>query len=150
MKLIMRKAEVGWKSGPRGGTKVLSTRSGVLKKARFSSGGPLKNNADVDPAELIAAAHAGSYSLALSKELGLAGYVLGSTVTTATVTMERLPVGWMIMNIHLNVLADLPKVSQADFIDAIVRAKTNCMVSRLLRANTSMNAKLEKGRAVLS
>ena len=135
---------------PGAGGASLTVASGVLKQARFSSGSPLKNNSDVDPAELIAAAHAGSYSLALSKELGLAGYLLGSTVTTATVTMERLPVGWMIMNIHLNVLANLPKVSQADFIDAIVRAKTNCMVSRLLRANTSMNAKLEKGRAVLS
>ena len=144
MKLIMRKASVRWKGGPKGGTKVISTGSGVLNRARFSLNGPLKNDSAIDPAELIAAAHAGSFSLALSKELGSAVSVLGRIVTTATVAMERLPGGWAVMNIHLNVIARLPKVTQAEFLDAIVRAKTNCLVSRLLRANSSMNAKLEK------
>jgi osmotically inducible protein OsmC len=68
----------------------------------------------------------------------------GEIVTAATVTLEHLVAGWTIMNIHLNVLARLPKVTQGQFIDATVRAKTNCVVSRLLRANISMNAKLEK------
>ena len=64
-------------------------------------------------------------------------------IVTATVTLEHLAAGWTIMNIHLNVIARLPKVTQSRFIDATVRAKTSCLVSRLLRANISMNAKLE-------
>lgn len=144
MKLVMRKASVRWSGGSKGGTRVLSTGSGVLKRFRYAAGTPLKNNSDVDPAELIAAAHAGSFSLALSNELGLAGLASGSIVTTATVTLELMAAGWTIMNIHLNVLAGLPGLTQGQFIDATVHAKTSCMVSRLLRANISMTAKLEK------
>jgi len=144
MKLIMRKASARWEGGSNGGTRVMSTASGVLKQARYSSGIPLKENSATDPAELIAAAHAASFSLALSHELGLAGFAAGDIVTTATVTLEHLAAGWTIMNVHLNVIARLPKVTQGEFIDATVRAKTSCVVSRLLRANISMNAKLEK------
>ena len=144
MKLIMRKAFVRWKGGANGGTRAMSTESGVLKQARYSLGIPFRESSGTDPAELIAAAHAASFSLALSNELGLAGAALGDIVTTATVTLERLAAGWTIMNIHLNVIARLPKVTQSKFIDATVRAKTSCLVSRLLRANISMNAKLEK------
>ncbi len=141
MKLIMRSASVRWKGGPRGGTRVTSTGSGVLKKARYVSGISAGKTSATDPAELIAAAHAGSFSLALSNEMN--GFASGSIVTSATVTLEHLAAGWTIMNIHLNVIARLPKLTQSEFIDATVRAKTNCVVSRLLRANVSMNAKLE-------
>jgi osmotically inducible protein OsmC len=144
MQLIIRKAAVQWKVGSKGDTRVVSTGSGVLKDARYSSGIPLKDDSVTDPAELIAAALAGSFSLALSKELKMAPSALGSIVTTATVTMEHLATGWTIMNIHLNVIATLPKVTQREFIDATVRAKTSCLVSRLLRASISMNAKLGK------
>jgi lipoyl-dependent peroxiredoxin len=144
MKLIIRKAAVRWKGGLKGGTRVVSTGSGVLKQVRYSSGVPLKANSTTDPAELIAAAHAGSFSLALSNELSLTGHTSGEIVTTATVTMDHQVAGWTIMSIHLNVVAKLPKMTQGEFIDATVRAKTSCLVSRLLRANISMNAKLEK------
>jgi lipoyl-dependent peroxiredoxin len=144
MKLIMRKATVRWKGGSKGGTQVMSTENGVLKQARHSLGILLKENSATDPAELIAAAHAGSFSLALLKELELAGSAPGNIVTTATVALEHLAIGWTIMDIHLNVIARLPKVTQGEFIDATVRAKTSCLVSRLLRVNISMNAKLEK------
>jgi osmotically inducible protein OsmC len=144
MQLIIRKAAVQWKVGSKGDTRVVNTGSGVLKNARYASSIPLKDDSLTDPAELIAAAHAGSFSLALSKELKLAPSALGNIVTTATVTMEHLATGWTIMNIHLNVIATLPKVTQRDFIDATVRAKTSCLVSRLLRASISMNAKLGK------
>ncbi len=144
MKLIIRKASVRWKSGVKGGTRAVTTESGVLKQARFSSGSPSKNGSHTDPAELVAAAHASSFSLALSHELGLKAFAVGEIVTTVTVTLEHVATGWTIMNIHLNVLARLPKVTQGKFIDATIRAKTNCLVSRLLHANVSMNAKLEK------
>lgn len=144
MNLIMRKATVLWKGGAKGGTRAVTTDSGVLNRASFSLGLPRKNNSHTDPAELIAAAHASSFSLALSNELGLKASAAGEIFTAATVTLEHLAAGWAIMNIHLSVLARLPKVTQGRFIDATVRAKTNCVVSRLLRANISLNAKLEK------
>ncbi len=144
MNLIIRKASVQWQGSAKGGSRAVTTESGVLKGARFSLGLPVKTNSHTDPAELIAAAHASSFSLALSNELGLRAFAAGEIVTTATVTLEHLAAGWTIMNIHLNVAARLPRVTQGRFIDATVRAKTNCPVSRLLRANISMNAKLEK------
>jgi osmotically inducible protein OsmC len=144
MNLIIRKAFVRWKGGVKGGTRAVTTESGVLMQAAFSLGVPLQTDSNTNPAELIAAAHASSFSLALSKELGLKTVAKGEIVTTATVTLEHLTAGWTIMNIHLSVAARLPKVTQSRFIDATVRAKTNCLVSRLLRANVSMNAKLER------
>jgi lipoyl-dependent peroxiredoxin len=144
MKLIMRKATVQWKGGSNGGTRAITTESGALKQARYSAGIPFRENSGTNPAELIAAAHAASFSLALSNELGLARSPRSDIVTTATVTLEHLPAGWTIMNIHLNVLARLPRLTQGEFIDATLRAKTSCLVSRLLRATVSMNAKLEK------
>jgi osmotically inducible protein OsmC len=144
MQLIIRKAAAQWKVGPKGDTRVMSTGSGVLKNARYASGVQLKENSATDPAELIAAAHAGSFSLALSKELKLAPSAMGSIITTATVTMEHLATGWTITNIHLNVIATLPKVTQSEIIDATVRAETSCLVSQLLRATISVNAKLTR------
>jgi lipoyl-dependent peroxiredoxin len=144
MKLIMRKASVRWKGGSRGGTRAMTAESGVLKEARYSLSVPFREDSGTNPAELIAAAHAGSFALALSDELGLARSAAGDIVITATVTLECLAAGWTIMNIHLNIVARLPRVTQRRFIDATVRAKTSCLVSRSLRANISMNAKLEK------
>jgi osmotically inducible protein OsmC len=144
VRLIIRKASVKWKGARNGGGQFMTTESGVLKEGRLSSSIPPKEKSATNPAELIAAAHAGSFSLALANELGLAAFASGNILTTATVSMEHSPDGWTIMNIHLNVVARLPKVTQGKFIDAAVRAKTNCPVSRLLRANISMSAKLEK------
>ena len=144
MKLIMRKASVQWKGGADGGTRAITTESGALQQAHCSFGIPFGANSGTNPAELIAAAQAASFSLALSDELGLADSASGNFVTTATVTLEHLAAGWTVMNIHLDVSASLPKMRLEEFIDATVRAKTSCLVSRLLRANVSMNAKLEK------
>jgi osmotically inducible protein OsmC len=144
MNLMIRKASVRWKGGTDGGARAVTTGSGVLKRAGSSPGLPLKINPHTDPAELIAAAHACSFSLALSNELRLKPSAVGQIVTTATVTLEYLAAVWTIINIHLTVVAMLPKVTHDRFIDATVRAKTNCLVSRLLRANISMNARLEK------
>jgi len=143
MKLIMRKASVRCDSGSQGCTRSLSTQSGVLNRAHYSSGVSPRENSGTNPVELLAAAHAASFSLALTQELGLTDSAPSNIVTTSTVTLERLAAGWTIMNIHLDVVASLPEVTQSSFIDATVRAKTNCLVSRLLDANISMNAKLE-------
>ena len=148
MKLIIQKASAQWQGGTNGGTRSMTTESGALNETGFSLGIPFKKNSGTNPAELIAAALAASFSLALSKELGLAVSASGDIFITATVTLEYLAAGWTIMNIHLNVIARLPKVTQSEFIDATVRAKTGCLVSRLLRANVSMNAKLEQRTAM--
>jgi osmotically inducible protein OsmC len=144
MKLIMRKASVRWKGGSNGGARTITTESGALKLTHYSSGIPARRESGTNPGELIAAAHAASFALALSDELGLAGAARGDIVTAATVTLEHLAAGWTIINIHLNVIARLPRLTQGEFIDATVRAKTSCLVSRLLKANISMHAKLEK------
>jgi len=144
MKLIIQKASVRWQGGSNGGTRAMTTKSGALKEAGIPVGISSTRNSGTNPAELIAAAHAASFSLALSNELGLADSAPGDIVVIATVTLEHLAAGWTIMNIHLNVIAWLPRVTQSRFIDATVRAKASCLVSRLLRANISMNAKLEQ------
>src|SRR5688572_16498134 len=100
MKLIMRKAFVRWKGGSKGGSRVITTESGVLKQSRYSVGIPFCTDSVTNPVELMAAALAGSFSLALSNELGLAAFSAGDTLTTATLTLERLAAGWTIMNIH--------------------------------------------------
>jgi lipoyl-dependent peroxiredoxin len=144
MRLIIRKALVRWKGGSKGGTRSVTTESGTLKRAQISWGIPLGHDSGTDPAELIAAAHASSFSLALSDELGSRAVVAGELDTTATVTVEQLAAGWTVVNVHLDVVARLPRMTQDKFIDATVRAKTKCLVSRLLLAPISMNAKLEK------
>ncbi|MEO8206199.1 MAG: OsmC family peroxiredoxin [Chthoniobacterales bacterium] len=144
MNPIIRKSSVHWKGGARGGTRTVTTESGVIKEAFFSSQKLLKKSAHTDPAELVAAALATSFSLALSNELKLRPVAAGMIATTASVTQDHSIAGWTIKKVHLNVIAKLPDVTQGTFIDATIRAKTHCLISKLLRANISMNAKLEK------
>ena len=140
-KIIMKKSSVRWNGGSKSRTRIMS---GALRRTGVCPGMPPLESSNTDPAELIAAAQAGSFSLALSNELRSAGSASDHVITTATVTLEHLTAGWTIMNIHLDVMAKLLKVSQGKFIDATIRAKTRCLVTRLLRTNVSMNAKLEK------
>lgn len=144
MKPMTRQASVRWSGGSEDGSGAMTTESGVLKETQYTSGTISKRRLGTNPAELIAAAHAGSFSMALADELGLAGFVPNHIATIATVTLERLAAGWTMSGINLDVLAKVPKAAQGDFIDAVLRAKTGCPISRLLRANISMNAKLEE------
>jgi len=123
------------------GTGAISTPSAGLKMALHDSAGDGKRRG-TSPSELIAAAHAGSFSLTLANELGAAGYSPRRIDTTATVTMEHIASGWTMTQIELNVIATVPTVAQCDFVDAALRAKANCPVSRSLNANISMRAQL--------
>ena len=114
-----------------------------MKKTPYVFGRHFKHGRSTNPPELIAAAHAGSFSMALASELGDAGYSPDQIDTTATVTMEDIAAGWTMTQIHLDVVAAVPNAAQCDFIDAAVRAKTSCSVSRLLHAKVSMFAKLK-------
>jgi lipoyl-dependent peroxiredoxin len=98
----------------------------------------------VNPPELIAAAHAGSYSLTLANVLAEAGYRPRQIDTTATVMMEHDAKGWTLTQIHLDVAARVPRAAECDFVDAALLAKANCPVSRALNANISMRAKLTR------
>ena len=141
MKPYTRKASVLWVGTRQGGKGAINTPSAVLKKAPYASGSDNKRKS-TNPPELIAAAHAGSFSMTLADELGEAGYSPRQIDTTATVTMENIAAGWTLTQIHLDVIATVPHVAQCDFIDAALRAKANCPVSRSLNANISMRAKL--------
>ena len=94
MNLIIRKASVRWKGGAKGGARAVTTESGTLKPAKLSLDTALRNDSsNTDPAELLAAAHAGSFSMALSNELGLKAFAQGEIVTSATVTLEYVTAG---------------------------------------------------------
>jgi len=115
----------------------------VLKKVPYTSGSDVKRRG-TNPAELLAAAHASSFSITLAHELGEAGYPPRQIDTTAAVTMETNGGGWTLTQILLDVVATVPKVAECDFVDAALRAKANCPVSRALNPNISMRAKLSR------
>src|SRR5437867_9575296 len=141
MKPYSRKASVLWLGTRQRGKGAISTPSAVLKNVAYASGSEVKQRG-TNPPELIAAAHAGSFSMTLAHELGEAGYSPRQIDTTATVTMENIAASWTMTQIHLDVVATVPKVAQCDFIDVALRAKANCPISRSLNANISMRAKL--------
>ena len=141
MKAFTRKASVLWVGTHQHGKGALSTPSAVLKRTPYASGRDLKRRG-TNPPELIAAAHAGSFSMTLANELAQAGYSPRQIDITATVTMEDVAAVWTMTQIHLDVIATVPKAAQCDFVDAALRARANCPISRSLNANISMSAKL--------
>jgi osmotically inducible protein OsmC len=143
MKPYTRKASVLWLGTRQHGKGAISTPSAALKKVPYASGSDLKWRG-TSPPELIAAAHAGSFSMTLANELGEAGYRPRQIDITATVTMEDIANTWTMMQIHLDVIAAVPKLADCDFVDAALRAKANCPVSRSLNANISMHATLSR------
>jgi osmotically inducible protein OsmC len=143
MKRISQQASAVWKSGAKDGVATVSTSSRSLDKTSFSLGFPKKKVVGTNPSELMAAAHASSFSLALIKELGPKAAARGEINTTSTVSMEMPKDSWTVNSVHLDVVASLPTLTQGRFIDATIRAKANCVICQLLRVKISMNAKLE-------
>lgn len=143
MKPYAKQASVRWSGTRQSGKGVISTPRAALRMALYANNRDLRRRG-TNPSELIAAAHAGSFSLSLANELAEAGYRPRQIDTTATVTMENLPSGWTMTQINLEVIATVPKVAEYDFVDAALRAKANCPVSRALKANISMRAQLNR------
>ncbi len=143
MKHYTQTASVLWLGSRQRGKGAISTPSAVLRKAPYTSGSGVKRRR-TSPAELLAAAHAGSFSMTLAHVLGEAGYHPRQIDTTAAVTIEDNAAGWTLTQIHLDVVATVPKVAECDFVDAALRAKANCPVSRALNPNISMRAKLTR------
>jgi len=146
MKPYARKASVLWVGTRQRGKGAVSTPSAALKLALYASGGDTKRRG-TNPAELVAAAHAGSFSLTLANELGEAGYSPRQIDTTATVTIEDRATGRTMTQIHLDVTAAVPRVAECDFVEAALRAKANCPISRATNAIISMRAKLTRQEA---
>jgi lipoyl-dependent peroxiredoxin len=140
---MKRKASAVWRGGLKDGKGTISSESGVLKETQYSFSTRFENGIGTNPEELIAAAHAGCFSMACSAELGKAGITPESIHTTATVTMDKTDAGWTITESHLDVAAKIPGVDPAKFTAAANAAKAGCPISRLLRANVTMDAKLE-------
>jgi len=143
MRPCTRKASVLWLGTSGRGKGAISTPSAVLKEVPYTSGSDVKR-LGTHPAELLAAAHASSFSTTLANELGEAGYRPRQIDTTAVVTMETNGGGWTLTQILLDVVATVPKVAECDFVDAALRAKANCPISRALNPNISMRAKLSR------
>ena len=139
-----RKASAVWQGGLKDGKGTVSTESGVLSQTQYSFGTRFENGKGTNPEELVAAAHAGCFSMALSAELGKANITPTSIETSATVTFEKLDTGWTVSKVHLDTKAKIPGADPAAFNVAAETAKTNCPISKLLKAEITMQATLEK------
>lgn len=140
---MQRKASAVWKGGLKDGKGAVSSSSGVLSNTPYSFSTRFEDAPGTNPEELIAAAHAGCFSMALSGQLGGANLTASSIETTATLTMEKLDSGWTITAVHLDVVGRVPNADQAAFQKAAENAKSGCPVSKVLKANITMTAKLE-------
>lgn len=137
-----RKASAVWQGGLRDGKGSLTTDSGVLSATPYSFGTRFEGAAGTNPEELIAAAHAGCFSMALSKILGEAGIRPDRIDTTATVTLEKTEAGFSITKVRLDVRVQAPGADRAKFEIAAGKAKTGCPVSKVLNTPITMNAAL--------
>jgi osmotically inducible protein OsmC len=139
-----RKASAVWKGGLKDGKGTVSAPSGVLSSTPYSFTTRFENTPGTNPEELIAAAHAACFSMALSAQLGAVNLTPESIATSATLTMEKLEAGWTITAIQLDVNARVPKADDTAFMKAAENAKAGCPVSKVLNAKITMNARLEK------
>lgn len=140
---MKRSASAVWKGGLKDGKGTISTDSGVLSDTQYSFTTRFEQGSGTNPEELIAAAHAGCFSMALSNELGQAGLTPESIATTAAVTLEKADAGFAITAVHLNVTAKVPGADQQAFEAAANSAKSGCPVSKVLNAQITMESKLE-------
>lgn len=140
---MKRSASAVWRGGLKDGRGTISTQSGVLTDTQYSFSTRFEEGKGTNPEELIAAAHAGCFSMALSGQLGNAGRTAESIQTEAIVTMDKTDAGFTITAVHLKVRAKVPGATPPDFQAAADAAKSGCPISRLLKAQITMEAKLE-------
>jgi osmotically inducible protein OsmC len=144
---MVRKASAVWNGSLKEGKGTISTDSKVLSNAQYSFSTRFENGIGTNPEELIAAAHAGCFTMALSGQLTSAGIIPESLETTAAVTMEKLEAGFTITKVHLDVTGKIPGADAAAFEKAAQNAKAGCPISRLLKTEITMTAKLAGERA---
>ena len=139
---MLRKGSAVWRGGIRDGKGTVSTESGTLDGAQYSFSTRFEDGKGTNPEELLAAAHAGCFSMALSKQLGDAGMTAESINTTAAVRLEKTDAGFSITKVHLDVTARIPGADPEAFQTAANNAKAGCPVSRLFNAEITLDAKL--------
>jgi osmotically inducible protein OsmC len=144
---MIRKASAVWNGSLKEGKGTISTDSGVLTRTQYSFATRFENGVGTNPEELIAAAHAGCFSMALSAQLGNAGITPESIETTAAVTLEKLETGFTVTKVHLDVTARIPGADKAAFNKAAEDAKVGCPISKLLKAEITMTARLSGEQA---
>ena len=140
---MKRKASAVWNGGLKDGKGKISTDSGVLSDTQYSFSTRFEDGIGTNPEELIAAAHAGCFSMALSGQLGKANLTAESIRTTAAVSLEKNDAGFAITKVHLDVTAKVPGADEAAFQTAANNAKSGCPVSKVLNAEITMEARLE-------
>ena len=139
---MKRTGSAVWQGGIRDGKGAVSTESGVLDGAQYSFSTRFEDGKGTNPEELLAAAHAGCFSMALSKQIEDQGLKADSINTTAAVRLEKTDAGFTITKVHLDVTARVPGADAAAFETAANNAKAGCPVSRLFNAEITLDAKL--------
>jgi osmotically inducible protein OsmC len=139
---MQRTGSAHWAGGLKDGKGSVSTPSGVLTNTQYSFSTRFENGIGTNPEELIAAAHAGCFSMALSAQLGNSGMTAESIDTIATITLDKTDAGFSITSSHLDVTVKIPGADKAKFEEAAKAAETGCPVSRVLNAKITMDAKL--------
>ena len=140
---MKRTATAAWTGGLKDGKGKISTQSGVLSDNRYGFSTRFEGEPGTNPEELIAAAHAGCFTMALSAQLGEAGITAERLETTATVTLDKSGDGFAITDIHLDLVAKIPGADRQAFETAANKAKEGCPVSKVLNANITLSTKLE-------
>ena len=142
MKPCTRHATAHWSATGQHGKGTVNLPGAALNPALYAAASPGKRRG-TNPVELLAAAHAASFTFTLANELAEAGYNPHLVSTTTKITMEHHAAGRTLAQIELEVIAFVPKVAEGEFVDAALRAKANCPISRVLTANISMRARLD-------
>lgn len=140
---MIRNASAEWNGGIRDGKGKISTDSGVLSDTQYSFSTRFEDGVGTNPEELIAAAHAGCFSMALSGQLGQAGLTAESIKTKSSVKLDKVEGGFAITSVHLEVRVRIPGADEAAFRTAANNAKSGCPVSKVLNAEITMDAQLE-------
>ena len=139
---MKRTASAQWRGDLKSGKGALSAPSGVLSTTPYSFQTRFEDAKGTNPEELLAAAHAGCFSMALSAQLAGAGLTAESIDTTCTISLEKLPDGFAITESHLELEAKVPGATAEAFDKAVQAAKTGCPVSKLYKTNITLNSKL--------
>jgi osmotically inducible protein OsmC len=140
---MKKTASAHWQGGIKDGKGTISTQSGVLTKSPYGFNTRFEDQPGTNPEELIGAAHAGCFSMALSKELGDAGMTAASIDTKAEVTLDKVDGGFAITAVHLSLRAKIPGADRAAFEQAVEAAKNGCPVSKVLNAEITLEAVLD-------
>lgn len=143
---MKRHGEAQWNGGLKDGNGSVSTESGTLNHTPYSFTTRFEEGRGTNPEELIAAAHAGCFSMAFAAQLEKEGFKADSIGTTATVTLEKSEEGFSIAAIHLHVTAKVPRIEQSEFNQIAHNAKEGCPVSKLMNATITMDATLDKAQ----